>query len=273
MLTPSIFVRMISMAAIVLLLLPQLNVAMLSRTTASAQELPDSLEERLAEVIGTAQQLPDRILEQLPELEVATFIDYKMSPSQAQHQGRSGDSCGDGSNRYATLAGGIKWRSYPVLYHIDTSAVRGISSSAAKSAVVAAFNEIDREEHPAGRFFAQASRPSDADISVRWGQLDGTGKSIAKTTFWYNADTRTLAYAEIILDRSERWSVISGLSCVGRAGSPFDIENVAIHEIGHAIGLGHVSDNRLTMYPSSAPGETLKRTLGNGDQIGIDRLY
>ncbi len=268
---PLIYVRLILVAAIVLLLLPQLNVAMTPKT-AAAQEPPDRLGERLADVLGTTQQLPERILEQLPELEVITFIDYKMSPSQAQHQGRSGDSCGDGSNQYTTN-GGIKWRSYPVLYYIDTSGVSGISSSTARSAVAAAFNEIDREEHPSGRFFAQASRSSDADISVRWGQLDGTGRSIAKTTYWYNPGTNTLSYAEIILDRSERWSVISGLSCTGKAGSPLDIENVAIHEIGHAIGLGHVSDTRLTMYPSSAPGETLKRTLGNGDQIGIDRLY
>lgn len=268
---PLIFVRLVLVAALVLLLLPHLNVAMTPKT-AAAQQSPDRLEDQLAELVSTTQQLPDRILEQLPELEVTTFVHYKMSPSQAQHQGRSGDSCGDGSNQYA-MNGGLKWRSYPVLYYVDTSGLSGISSSTARSAVVAAFSEIDREEHPSGRFFAQASRSSDADIIVRWGYLDGTGKSIAKTTYWYNPGTKTLSYAEIILDRSERWSVVSGLSCTGRAGSPFDIENVAIHEIGHAIGLGHVSDTRLTMYPSSAPGETLKRTLGIGDQIGIDRLY
>ena len=67
--------------------------------TAAAQQLPDRLEGRLAELVSTTQQLPDRILEQLSGLEVMTFIDYKMSPPQAQHQGRSGDSCGDGSNQ------------------------------------------------------------------------------------------------------------------------------------------------------------------------------
>ena len=79
--------------------------------------------------------------------------------------------------------GDIKWRSYPVLYHIDASGVSGICSSAAKSAVVAGFYEIDREEHPSGRFFLEAGGSSDADIYVRWGYLDGTGKSFDKRHF------------------------------------------------------------------------------------------
>ncbi len=112
-------------AVVLLLLLPHLNIAMISKQQAAAQQLPDGLEGCLAELVSTTQQLPDRILEQLPELEVMTFIDYKMSPSQAQHQGRSGDSCGDGPNQYTTMGGDIKWRSYPVLYYIDASGVSG----------------------------------------------------------------------------------------------------------------------------------------------------
>jgi predicted Zn-dependent protease len=49
--------------------------------------------------------------------------------------------------------------------------------------------------------------------------------------------------------------------------------NIAMHEIGHAIGLGHVTDKLLIMYPVSMAGETLKRILGNGDKIGVDFLY
>jgi hypothetical protein len=95
---------------------------------------------------------------------------------------------------------------------------------------------------------------------------------LLKGHFGTMLEQNTLAHAEVILDRRERWGFVSGSSCIGRAGSPFDIENIVIHEIEHAIGLGHVSDTQLTMYSSAAPDETLKRTLGNGDQIGTDRL-
>jgi hypothetical protein len=267
---PVVLVRFVLVTTI-LLSLPLLNIAT-TWTTTTAQRLPDGIQNRLTELENKAYRLPERLQDRLPELEIKTFVDYKRSPPQAQHQGRSGDVCGDGSNNYRTF-GGIKWRSYPVLYYIDTSGVNRIDPSIAKRAVVAAFNEIDREEHPPGRFFSQVARASNADINVRWGYLDGSGNAIAETTFWYSISTGTIVYAEIVFDRGERWNVLSGLRCSGRAGSPFDIQNIAVHEIGHAIGLDHVSDIRLTMYPSSAPGETLKRSLGIGDQRGIDRLY
>ena len=46
--------------------------------------------------------------------------------------------------------------------------------------------------------------------------------------------------------------------------------------MGHVAGLDHVNGRTnalLTMYPSTAPGETHKRTLGKGDKSGLDALY
>ena len=50
------------------------------------------------------------------------------------------------------------------------------------------------------------------------------------------------------------------------SGTSFDVQNIATHEIGHALNLGHVSDRLQSMYPTSFAGETLKRSLGNGDK-------
>ena len=217
------------------------------------------------------------------ELSKIVFIDYgrpgKDPPGRQQEQddihtgaSSSTDPCGDGSSQYALNQ--IKWNSFPVSYNINPSGVTsGVDKTAAKTEVVRAFRTIDNEEHPAGTFFTQTSDASIAKIKVRWGAIDGSGSALARTTVWYNTATKLISKAEVVFDTGDKWFISSKWSCAGIAGSPFDIRDVATHEIGHAIGLGHVSDTKLTMYGSAAQGETLKRSLGIGDQKGIDALY
>ena len=194
------------------------------------------------------------------------FVDHKKPKSI---NGPAGHVCGDGTAKYATLSGGIKWKSFPVTYSIDASS-SGISTSAAETAVKAAFNTIDEEDHPGGNFFS--SLPSNAKITVKWSNIDGTGSILAQTTTYYNTASKSITKADIVFDSGDKWSVNSNFGCNG-GGSSFDVQDIATHEIGHAIGLGHVTDNLLTMYKYASPGETLKSSLGIGDQRGIDRLY
>jgi hypothetical protein len=220
--------------------------------------------------------------EKAPELQKIVFIDYgrpgKDPPGRQQqedvHTGASGstDPCGDGSSQY--LSQNIKWNSFPVSYHINVNAVTSsVDKSAAKKAVIYAFNTIDNENHPSGTFFTRTFDSSNAKIKVWWAAIDGSGDVLARTTVWYNSATRVIAKAEVVFDTGDKWFISSNRSCAGIAGSPFDIQNIATHEVGHAIGLGHVSNTKLTMYGSAAQGETLKRSLGIGDQKGIDAIY
>ena len=197
---------------------------------------------------------------QAPILEKKVILDY----SEPTHTGKSFDACGDGSRKYSTFSGGLKWFSFPISYHIDAP------SSSAKAAVVAGFNEWDNEGHPAGALFSETA--GTADIVVSWAPIDGSGNVLAQTTFWYNPFTKEIVEAEIVFDSGDNWFVAARLSC-SATGNSFDIQDVAVHEIGHSLGLGHVSDPALTMYRYASPGETLKRSLGNGDQRGLDRLY
>jgi hypothetical protein len=221
--------------------------------------------------------------EKTPELEKIVFIDYgrpgKDPPGRQQqeediHSGASGstDPCGDGSSQYALRQ--IKWNSFPVSYHINANAVTSsVDRSTARQAIVNAFNTIDKENHPSVTFFTRTLDSTNAKIKVWWGAIDGSGGALARTTVWYNTATKVISKAEIVFDRGDKWFISSRSSCAGIAGSPFDIQNVAVHEVGHAVGLGHASDTKLTMYGSAAQGETLKRSLGIGDQRGIDAIY
>jgi len=56
--------------------------------------------------------------------------------------------------------------------------------------------------------------------------------------------------------------------------SVMDYQNIATHEFGHALGLGHPDGcTEETMYAFASFGETKKRTLNTGDIAGINELY
>ena len=54
-----------------------------------------------------------------------------------------------------------------------------------------------------------------------------------------------------------------------------DYQNIATHEFGHALGLGHPESTctEETMYAFASFGETKKRTLELGDIAGVNELY
>jgi hypothetical protein len=66
-------------------------------------------------------------------------------------------------------------------------------------------------------------------------------------------------------DSEHRWSI-------GAALSAFDVETVALHEIGHILGLAHSSVTGAVMLPSVS-ANFVKRTLTQDDIDGVQALY
>lgn len=56
------------------------------------------------------------------------------------------------------------------------------------------------------------------------------------------------------------------------ASGTYDAQWLAIHELGHSLGLAHPTDSAQIMYGSVSPA-TLKRTLQAGDITGVQTLY
>ncbi|XP_038711726.1 metalloendoproteinase 1-like [Tripterygium wilfordii] len=67
------------------------------------------------------------------------------------------------------------------------------------------------------------------------------------------------------LDVEENW-------VVGAVADGFDIGSIALHEIGHLLGLAHTSVQNVVMYPFFSPGMT-KLDLSEDDRQGIKALY
>jgi Matrixin/Putative peptidoglycan binding domain len=69
----------------------------------------------------------------------------------------------------------------------------------------------------------------------------------------------------IIFDSGESW---------GSGDDDFDFETIALHEVGHILGLDHSSDGNAVMADSFEPGpDGWKRKLGTDDKAGARALY
>ncbi|XP_030553584.2 metalloendoproteinase 1-like [Rhodamnia argentea] len=66
-------------------------------------------------------------------------------------------------------------------------------------------------------------------------------------------------------DADEQWSTAP-------SSTQSDLESVALHEIGHLLGLAHTPDENAVMYAIMMPG-ALKRDLRQDDIDGIRALY
>jgi Matrixin/PKD domain len=199
-----------------------------------------------------------------------TIVDSGYPPSKNQFFAQ--DVCGDGTSVYSYLVPGVKWKTFPVTFGFDFSTTPGGGNAwKTRDAIRLAFQHYDSLEQPAGTFFRETTYAS-AMIKITWKYIDGPYNQLGKTTFSYRTDTHAITSATITFDSGDTFFISSTERC-GVFGNQFDMQDVATHEIGHAINLGHVSDRLQSMYPTIYAGETLKRTLGNGDRLGVSNLY
>ncbi len=59
----------------------------------------------------------------------------------------------------------------------------------------------------------------------------------------------------------------------GVPGSQIDIQGVACHEFGHALGLGHSADGNATMTPAVVGSGVAQRSINSDDIAGVQFIY
>lgn len=194
---------------------------------------------------------------------------------------------------FSTRAGGqtivLKWQRMPVRWFATDRGVPGVTASDFQAAVSRAFGSW--QEVPTASISFQfagftGSEPFDDDNISVLGFQDHPEmeRVLGATGFLIDTVTGELLESDIFFNSPFPWSTTA-------AGDParVDLESVAVHEIGHFLGLGHsalgetemraeggrrVLGAGSVMFPIAfARGNTLGRQLQPDDIAGVSDLY
>ncbi|MDE2575030.1 MAG: Hint domain-containing protein [Rhodospirillales bacterium] len=112
-----------------------------------------------------------------------------------------------------------------------------------------------------------------ADIRIGWGDLISSGGEIGQSAYSYLGDQMQTDSIVRLEDPAQVALVASPTVTGGYTYSGYSstLYQVAVHELGHALGLGHSTDPNAVMYPT-AQGVT-NQAPDASDIAGIQALY
>jgi hypothetical protein len=194
---------------------------------------------------------------------------------------------------FGTLSSGgpvvVKWAATPVRYFVNDTRSADVSPSDFQQAVGRAFSTWQAVQSSSITyqfvgFTAASPFVEDGQTTLGFASMPQLDRVLASTDILVDVTTGAIVEADILFNSAFTWSVAPG----GQDGS-FDLESIALHEIGHLSGLGHsaIGETELgadggrrviatgsVMFPIAyPPGNVLGRTLRADDIAGISDLY
>ena len=182
----------------------------------------------------------------------------------------------------------LQWEEFPIRYFVTNAAGGGVSATQLRDAVVAAFDTwhaVETADTSSELVGFTNARPNDDDGLTVIGFEDrpDQDRTLGATSFLIDTLNGEIVEAEIFLNSFFDWSVTPN-----GGDDRFDVQSIALHEIGHLLGLGHsalgetelrnggrrVIAAEAVMFPVAfSAGSVVGRTLRADDIAGISDIY
>jgi hypothetical protein len=182
----------------------------------------------------------------------------------------------------------IKWNRLPIRYFVTNRDVPGVTASQFQTAIQQAFrtwNGVATAQISSEFVGFTGAPPVQGDGATVLGFLSrpDLDRALGATSFLLDTTTGEVVEADIFFNTTFPWSV----AAAGESGR-YDVESIALHEIGHLHGLAHsaLGETELrsggrhviaaesVMFPVAfAAGSIDDRTLKADDVAGISEIY
>ena len=181
----------------------------------------------------------------------------------------------------------LHWTSFPIRYFITNRDIPGVTAPQLQQAVArglaswAAVPDVSISSQFVG-FTAAAPLSGDGMTVIGFQNRPDLDRVLGSTSFTLDTVSGDILEADVFLNSMFPWSVADG----GESGRQ-DVESIAVHELGHLLGLGHsalgeteliaggrrVIGTDAIMFPIAFSAGYTNRVLKADDIAGISDVY